>query len=350
MLRLILSALVVALLVVCVAAAADEPQPAAGQEKTDFDTVLDRLKNNGGAAPHAVDDAVDSLSMTVTKTIDCPGTAQLDSVEISITTQQIAFDPNLTIDGKAVPLPRPRAGYYVWRTHSEAADGKKTVTATNYVMLDPKVMNARETNPLGMLANEGLLYHELLHGQLLIDAMDGNADWRLAVCNCTFDLAPSENDTHATIPTEVEGYLTDRAGEDVRVGVGDVAPETAAEDGCFAVPVADVADFPDKEQVDLVSWYSDRDPNIDPSSLMLETKDGELVLTGCLVDKEKRGFVFVLLDPPFDVLFVGVEEAVVVEPLVADIPALGWAGLALLASVLLLVAVLVLVRARRGRA
>ena len=77
-------------------------------------------------------------------------------------------------------------------------------------MFDSSLVGDDENSPpIGPMANEGLMYHEFLHGQLLLNAMD-TEPWKQKVCQCTFDIAPADS-AHAVIPGLVDGYYTGRA-------------------------------------------------------------------------------------------------------------------------------------------
>lgn len=316
-------------------ALAEEPTDPKDQEPQDFAAKLDRIKSNPNSQPIQVDDTIKSLTMEVTKSFNCPDESAVTSVTIKITTRHIHFDRDLTIGGKATNLPPHRVGYYVWNTRSTVERGTKTIVANNFVMLDPKITKEQEaTPPFGPLADEGLLYHELLHGELLIEAMNTPA-WQKTACNCTFDLSPSDAN-HASIPGLVQKFLTNRSPA-TAVRTTTIEPEKAEEDGSFSIPIAKISDFPTDKEICVKTFYPENS-NIDQKTEMVvfdRTKD-MIILKGMLQTKTESGFLLVHIDPPTDVLFIEIESGVVILPasLVA-IPTLGHVGVALLIGLLL---------------
>jgi len=292
---------------------AAEPENPTQQETDDFNTILARIDATD------VQEVINSLSETVNINIDCPDGSPLTSVNINITTKLIHWDPELTVDGKPAQAPQNTIGAYVWHPSTDIESGVKEVTANNYIMLDPAVINAREgETPYGPLANQGLLYHELLHGQLLINKMTDNASWIEKVCHCNFDLSPSDPD-HLQIYDLQDTYLA-KIATDAQVHVKRPPAQTAEDaDGSFKVELADASILGDKI-TDGWSWTSyhpssQAGKNVDPDSLDVNINDnGKLVLSGRLIDPAQPGFILVDIDPPSVFIFVAIETGIVVLP------------------------------------
>jgi hypothetical protein len=292
-----------------------------------------RLQNNAASMPKGVGDAIASLSGTVTKMITCPSGTQVTMVTVNSTTTLVHWDPALAESNTA--------GTYKWECTSMIQGGKKVVTCRNWIMLDPAVTAASEVGTdLDKLSDEGLLYHELLHGQLLIDAMTNDANWQKKVCNCQFDLGPSDPG-HSVIDPAVDGYLENRARGTANVTVVKPPKQKADQDGSFDITLGAAQ----KETFTFTVLFPSDGGNVDPQSITVEIINGKFHVKGKLIDKSKPGRFFLRIDPPAEWIVVGIEGAVVVLPAVGTaVPMLSM--LALLVLVLLLIGVAL----RRSRA
>lgn len=252
-----------------------------------FTQNLARLQDNAASMPLPVGDVIDSFTMNVTRNFTCPEGSIFTQVTLTITTKLIPWDP--------ARKPTPNAeGAYFWLYQSQfpaGGGGPKTVTFNNELMLDPAVMTAREADPpLGTLTNEGLLYHELLHGQLLINAMNTSA-WQQKVCDCTIDLGPMDAN-HVQIPTLVNGYFTNRA-PGINIMVVEPAAQPTSPDGSFTIDLG-----PTEKTEWTWKWMEpDGGSNIDTSSLDLTVEDGHFLLKGKLINKTEPGKIFFWIDP-----------------------------------------------------
>lgn len=344
MTRLVCAVVLSAFVLLCANSMAAEPANPTPAEQADLAAILGRLKARAAATfPTSVSEAIESIeNPPVRKEITCPGGGDYDKVVINITTTHITWDARLTINGNNVNPPLGAIGAYAWHAQSTADGRTKYVNATNYIMLDhSKTGPAEEADPFGPLSNEGLLYQELLHGQLLIDAMTSDAAWQADVCSCNFGLGPSENTTHATILGLVNTYLQNAAGAAATIYAIDPPAQTAADaDGTFEKVIVDVADLGDK----VWSWapYYPAGCNIN-QPITVEEVDGKLVAKGTLIDKTKPGVILIQVDPPSVVVFVGIETGIVITP--GEIPTLSeWGGIIL--GILLLVSIVWLIRRR----
>lgn len=303
---------------------AAEPSPPTQLEQNDFNAKLGRINNNRTNNPNffhrKVDDVIESLTETVTRSFVCPKGSKVALVNINITTKHIQWDLDLTINGKNTKLKNNagKVGCYIWNASvtNLVPDDVKEITATNYIMLDPKVTGPQEsTPPFGPIADEGLLYHELLHGQLLIDAMTNDVGWQQKVCNCNFDLGPADNgEPHTTIPVLEESYIAKIAGATTSVyTVRPPAKPAKDADGNFEVEIADESMLGNKNPW---SWnsYFPNNSNVKEDTLNVEIKNGKIVVTGKLIDKTKPGFFLVHIDPPSIVIFAGIETGIVILP------------------------------------
>lgn len=173
---------------VCLAAAA--PSDLA---ERDVAALAERLQAHRALWPYAVDDALRTLGPGVAVDIDCPGeplppdvesleggrrVLPAQTVRVLVSTRRAPWDPRR--HGR-----EGRDGEYEWRLpQGYGADGKRDeVRADNELALSPRVLALLRSPSAGAwTASLVLLYHELLHAQLMIDAMRGDPQWRGDFC------------------------------------------------------------------------------------------------------------------------------------------------------------------------
>jgi hypothetical protein len=260
--------------------------------------------------PVPVDDVIASFTQPWTKVFDCPPGSKMTKVTVNVTTRLVAWDPALA--------EKDSEGTYHWGLDWQWVGTEKTITATNWVMLDPRVTQRDENNePEGPRADEGLLYHELLHGQLLIDAMKTPA-WLAKACNCEIDDGPADW-KHAQIPGHVDGYLGKRAeGQADEVKTVEPDPQRADSRGNFDI------DLGPTEQIAWERYYT-LEPtggsNVDEGSITVGVVGGHFHVKGKLIDNTREGKFLIRIVAFGEWIFGGLENAMVVLPL-----AVGGAG------------------------
>ena len=270
-----------------------------------FGAKLTRLTANATSMPIPVNDVIDSLNKTVSKSFNCSGGSSVTKVMVNIATTVKDWDPKEAEKVKNETGETP-VGIYGWDASWQVVGGVKTINATNWVMLDPNVTIPEENNPpLGPLADEGLLYHELLHGQLLINAMNTSA-WQAEACNCTFNLTPADA-SHVVIYPAVNSYLTNRAPT-MNVRVIEPTAKQADKDGNFTI---------DLGPTDKTEWsYYILEPSggSNVQDIDVNVVNGTIRVTGKLIDKTKPGKFYIRIDPSDEWIIGGLENAIVVLP------------------------------------
>lgn len=310
--------------------------PPTEAEQQVYDAKLGRLQANADDMPTPIDEVLaTSFGGFSLLPIDCPDGTAVTRVDVTIYTSLVRWDADLAVANSA--------GTYDWNCTFTVERGVKTLICNNWVMLDPAVTVPDEAgNDLDRLADEGLLYHEFLHGQLLINAMLDDAAWQRTMCDCRFDLTPADED-HSEIDPLVDQYLDTRAAETANVTVVRPEAQTAEDDGTFDLDVG-----PATKEAPVVSVrFPSGGGNVD--GLGVVTAEGRFRVRGRLVDPTLPGRFYLRIDPPTEWLIVGLEEAVVVLPSSAaslEIPALGHPGLVLLILLMALAAVIALWRRR----
>jgi len=173
-------------------------------EKRLFDKILDRLEEHDQLIETKVDDVKKSLSEPVKIFFSCRATKgkAVDSVSIDVSTQLVSFDEKLAERHKVGIL----SGLYIWDCKAVKDSYTLTIECTNLLMLNPNFLIKEETEKdekeiISKAENEMILYHEFLHGQLMINAMKDSSDslhWREDACrffnnnNNEIDYSPSD--------------------------------------------------------------------------------------------------------------------------------------------------------------
>lgn len=310
------------------------PENPSAAEKTAFDQKLARLKTNISDHPKPVTEVLNSLNDTITKMLICPPGSMVEKVTLKVLTKQIKWRRSLTLGSTVVNLPDPRdIGWYVWNQQFVISDGMKVITACNYVLLDSSVMVQQEAQPpFGPIADEVLLYHEMLHGQMVIDSFMSGLLFQKEVCNCNFNLAAADYD-HANIGGLEEEYarrlLRGFCDDEPKAKIVNPLPAKADKEGKFCIDIGPESLLEGKEEVSF-EYYFPVGSNVDPASLDYEVKDGRIQVKGKLIDPKKQGTIVVLIDPACLVIFAGLEKAILIEPAADAIPTLSEWGLILL--------------------
>lgn len=303
-------------------------------EKMAFDQKLARFKTNIADHPKPVMEVLNSLNDTITKMLNCPPGSKVKKVILKVHTKQIKWSRSLTLNSQIINLPDPRdIGWYVWNYRHVISDSMKVITASNYVLLDSSVMVRQEAQPpFGPIADEVLLYHEMLHGQLVIDSFMNGQLFQKEVCNCNFNLAAADFD-HAKIEGLEEEYarrlLRGFCDDEPNAKIVNPVPANADEEGKFCIDIGPESLLEGKDEV-IFDPYFPVGSNVDPESLEFEVKDGRIQVKGKLIDPKKQGTIVVLIDPACLVIFAGLEKAILIEPIVAAIPTLSEWGFILL--------------------
>lgn len=154
-------------------------------EKLVFDTIIGRLRGNDARWPYNVGDVLNSFDAEIRIPFPCQNSQKgLGAVEARIRTYLVHWN------GSICPA---TGGCYIWGKESPDPidNGVKYFIIKNVVMINATNLQLLEDSIFGQWVNEGLIYHELLHGQLLIDEIKLSNSWQAEACNCTFNASAS---------------------------------------------------------------------------------------------------------------------------------------------------------------
>lgn len=294
----------IASLTLLVGAVAAQQQPTQ-QEQNLFSTVRTRMEGHAAQMPHAVNDASTSLGNDCWgMSFPCPRDSAVSGVTFVVCTRLVAWQAN-----QADPM---EAAAYIWDSHPMVmiANNIKTIRYNNQLMIDTAVFGPNESlGALGRTLNEGLLYHEFLHGQLGIEWLKTQAP-RNDACRCnTPDPGPHTDPTHAQISDLQDTFLANVAaldGNNVRV-IRQRIP--AGGNGQFTINLGSKDHWTGTVRLP-------RNGNVKGATVSDPHSDGTIVLMGSLDDPKAGGVVLVLIDPDslFLYFFIGISTGAAPVP------------------------------------
>ncbi|MFQ5675000.1 MAG: hypothetical protein ACE5G1_03815 [bacterium] len=272
-----------------------KPAPPTLVEKWEFAEKLKRLAGQSEFLPKQVGHILKNLQDSLVVQFDCPKGMRVRRVAIVVKTRQIAWQKTVTIDEKPMQIPSGAVGYFIW--HPVIAIGLDTMTvrSENFIMIAPTTPDGLSNRGRSPLPDEAVVYHELLHGELVLEAMT-TRQWRTKACNGEFDLN-SRDDQHALIPKFVNQYLQNLAALDDNVDVVKIEPPTDTRpDGRFQVQLRRMASLKSWQKWRTVFYYPDNS-NVDPESFAVQVNHDKVIATGKLIDKSRAGFALVHFIP-----------------------------------------------------
>jgi hypothetical protein len=267
---------------------ADYAQPSS-QEQSLYNDLLEEFTKLS-IPKKDVTDTLKSFEEPLTMSFPCNGDLN-NLVNVTITTRLAAFDDSLTIHEGSVT-----GGIYVWKCSITYSSGKLIINCDNAFMLNSDaLLESTEKEPQIKLAEDLVVfYHELLHGQLMIDAIRSSDTWRNDTCNKQFheDLDYSYTDADHKIitplQTEFAGSLIKNAGGIFKVM--EILPQQTT-NGEFSKKVASLYDYP--EYVKTGINVSARSYHI--SDIQIKSEKNEIHISGHLSNKTQTGIIWLYI-------------------------------------------------------
>jgi len=185
-------------------------------------------------------------------------------------------------------------GTYSWQCKiTTSSKGIITMDCDNTIKLNPDVINpVDEKDPRSQeIDNLVILYHELLHGQLMLDAITSSQEWRNDVCNKTHDdkidysYSDKEHFIINPLQSEFANYLVSQKN-----GVfflEEVSP-SETDNGLFSKTIGNRLDNPVLANSGIKVTYR----GINTSELTVTFPENDIMISGNLKDKTKSGIVW----------------------------------------------------------
>lgn len=279
--RLWFVALVVTL-IACPALAA----PPSPQEIATFNAIIARITAHAAAAPKSAGSALQTMAPGCwTSEAPCPSGGDVTCVKYKVCTVLAAWS--------AAAAGGEQGGAYLWDASPQITveDGCKVIVMENQIMVDEPALSASEGDAIGQTLNEALLYHELLHAQLGIEAL-GTAEIVTPVCQCAGPNPAARSDAgHSEIPALQDGYIVS-VGAANGANVQVLRIQAPASGNAFALQL------PVGKPTYTISVVQPENGNVATVTVGTRGGDGMVPISGTLEDASQGGSIIVLIDPP----------------------------------------------------
>ena len=258
------------------------------EEKDIFQNLLGQFETIN-ATKKDVSDVIQTFQKPLVTTFLCNSQDANNQIIAIIKTKLAKFDES-TVHQDLVT-----GGSYTWHCSESMQAGKITMDCNNELRLNPRVIsNDTQIDPkLHDIENLVILYHELLHGQLMIDAIKSSPIWQQETCN----IKPEENIdySYADPDHKIINYMqTQFASELVEKDGGKMITKeinpSETKNGTFTIKVLSFQDYPVFENGAKITL---RTNNIFENSFFQVKND--VFLSGHLKDTTKSGLAWFYL-------------------------------------------------------
>lgn len=190
-------------------------------------------------------------------------------------------------------------GTYSWQCKiTTSSKGIITMDCDNTLKINPDVIIPTEEKDerSQKIDNLVILYHELLHGQLMLDAISSSQEWRNDVCNKTpeskIDYSYSDKQ-HIVINPLQEEF----AEQSVRKLGGvffheEIIPKET-NNGIFSKKITNRFDHPELANLGIKVTYR----GINTNELSVSFPESDIIISGNLKDKTKPGIIWLYAFP-----------------------------------------------------
>ena len=237
-----------------------------------------------------VSKVLESFSTPITISFPCDTDDLNNYVTAAVKTRLAKFDNSLGHEGTTT------GGIYSWKCSITSSDGKITINCENELMLNSDaILASTERNPkIKQIEDLVVLYHELLHGQLMIDAMSSSDAWHNNACNKTpqddldYSYTDANHNVITPLQTEFAAQLVKDAGGEMKVE--EITPDET-NSGTFTTKIGSLYDYPDytKSGVDV----SARAYNV--MNMQIVSQKTDIMLSGTLTNTTQSGIVWIYI-------------------------------------------------------
>jgi len=238
-----------------------------------------------------VSELLDTFEKPLIISFPCDSTDQNNQVISVIKTKLTRFDETQTHDEGVIT-----GGTYTWKCTVTTTEGKITMDCDNELQINPDYMthDVQKDPRIKKIENLILMYHEFLHGQLMIDAITSSEKWRDDTCNKPpegkIDYSYSDKNHKIINPLQQEfaAQLLEQAGGKM------VVKEITVEEtngGSFAKKIGSLNDFPQfiKNGISV----SLRGTNL--INTKFSSQDSDIILYGDLINKTESGVAWLYI-------------------------------------------------------
>ncbi len=190
-------------------------------------------------------------------------------------------------------------GTYSWQCKiTTSSKGIITMDCDNTIKFNPDVINPTDKKDLRSQKVDNLIiiYHELLHGQLMLDAISSSQEWRNNVCNkiATDKIDYSYSDKeHIVINPLQEEFATELVSKEGGVFFLEKINPIETENGEFLKKITSRFEHPQLVGSGIKVTYR----GINTNELSVSFIQEDIVISGTLKDKTKSGAVWLYAFP-----------------------------------------------------
>lgn len=238
-----------------------------------------------------VTDTLNSFSEPIIISFPCNAGSLYTQVDASIRTKLARFDSSLAHTENTIT-----GGIYVWKCNITISGGKMTINCDNEYMLNSDaILKSSEKNvDVKFVEDLVIFYHELLHGQLMIEAMRSNESWHGDTCNKPIDgdldysYTDADHQIITPLQTEFASQLIEELGGIFKVE--EILPSETAS-GTFSKKVGSLYDYPDYIKSGIT--ISARSYNI--ANIDITSQKNDIIISGTLNDKTRNGIIWLYI-------------------------------------------------------
>ena len=263
-------------------------EPPTREEQDLYNTLLEQFKKLD-VSKKDVTDVITTFQKPLIITFPCNSNDTNNQVVAVVKTRLAKFDQNMVHQDLVT------GGTYTWQCVVTTQQGKITIDCNNEIRLNPNIIsNGTGIDPnVHQVENLIILYHELLHGQLMIDAIKSSPVWRQEVCNkppdesIDYSFADTDHKIINPLQTQFASELIEKEGG--KMITKEVKPKET-QNGEFTIKVISLTDYPQFERGVKITL---RGSNINNTSFSSGSND--VYLAGNLVNKTKSGMAWFYL-------------------------------------------------------
>lgn len=244
-----------------------------------------------GISKKDVGDTLKSFSEPLVFSFPCDTGSTYSQVSATIQTKLARFDSSLAHHEGTTT-----GGIYIWKCSITVSGDKMTINCNNELMLNSQaILQSSEKNPeIEEIEDLVIFYHELLHGQLMIDAIKSNESWRVDTCNkpiqgdLDYSYSDAEHEIIMPLQTEFASKLIENIGAIFKVEEISPADTTS---GAFSKVIGNLYDYPQYVKSGLS--ISARSYNV--ADMQITSQKNDIVISGTLSDKTKNGIIWLYI-------------------------------------------------------
>jgi hypothetical protein len=216
-------------------------EPPTTEEKNIFDQLLVQFETVNSTKKD-VSDVIQTFQKPLVITFLCNPHDVNNQIITIIKTKLAKFDES-TVHQDVIT-----GGSYTWHCSETIQDGVVTLDCNNELRINPKIItNDTQIDPkLHDIENMVIMYHELLHGQLMIDAIKSSPIWQKEICTqqpgqIDYSFADPDHKIINYLQTQFASDLIEKDGG--KMITKEIFPDET-KNGTFTIKVLSISDYP----------------------------------------------------------------------------------------------------------